>query len=68
MKMVFKLDTIKISILLLIFLILTSLKLAGKIDWPWLAITTPIWVPLLLLIGNITLIILKAEIEHWRKQ
>jgi hypothetical protein len=33
-----------------IFLIFLGLKLAGKIDWPWFWVMSPIWIPLSVLI------------------
>lgn len=31
--------------------ILVGLKLSGYVGWPWLAITAPLWLPLLLSVG-----------------
>lgn len=31
--------------------ILVGLKLAGYLGWPWLWVTSPIWVPLLISVG-----------------
>lgn len=31
--------------------ILVGLKLSGYVGWPWLAVTSPVWVPLLLSVG-----------------
>lgn len=31
--------------------ILVGLKLAGYVGWPWLWVTSPIWVPLLISVG-----------------
>jgi hypothetical protein len=33
-----------------IFLIFLALKLSGKIDWPWLWVMSPLWIPLSVLI------------------
>jgi hypothetical protein len=31
--------------------ILAGLKLSGYLGWPWLGVTAPLWVPLLLSVG-----------------
>ncbi|MDP2637323.1 MAG: hypothetical protein Q8P03_01785, partial [bacterium] len=36
------------SLLALLFI---GLKLAGKIDWPWLWVTAPLWGPLAVIFG-----------------
>jgi hypothetical protein len=31
-----------------LFIVFLTLKLTGNIDWPWLWVTAPLWVPLAL--------------------
>ena len=45
------------SILTVLFVVFLTLKLTGNIDWSWWWVTSPLWLPLAILIGFITLII-----------
>lgn len=38
--------TIVAAVIAIVVLALSALKLAGVIDWPWLAITALLWAPL----------------------
>lgn len=33
-----------------VFLVFLALKLSGKIDWPWVWVMSPFWIPLSILI------------------
>ena len=35
----------------ILFLIFMTLKLAGFIDWSWWWVTSPLWIPLLLMVA-----------------
>jgi hypothetical protein len=41
---------------IIIFLIFLILKLTGNIDWSWIWVTSPLWLPIVSILG-ITLII-----------
>ena len=45
------------SILTVLFVVFLTLKLTGNIDWSWWWVTSPLWLPLVILIGFVTLII-----------
>ena len=45
------------SILTVLFVVFLTLKLTGNIDWSWWWVTSPLWLPLAILIGFVTLII-----------
>lgn len=50
-----------IGILGFMFLIFMTLKLMGYIDWSWWWVTSPLWIPifLILIIGTIFIILKK---------
>lgn len=39
----------------LLALIFITLKLIGKIDWPWLWVLSPIWIPIALFLATVSL-------------
>jgi hypothetical protein len=41
------------SILTILFVVFLVLKLTGDIDWSWLWVTSPLWLPLILLLVTI---------------
>ena len=45
-----------ISVYTTIFLIFLVLKLTGNISWSWWWVTSPLWIPLLLVLSIMTLI------------
>lgn len=38
-----------------LFITFLVLKLCGVVDWPWLWVFAPLWVPILLVLGIITI-------------
>ena len=42
------------------FIVLTTLKLTENIDWNWWWVTSPLWLPLVLIIGFALLIMVIA--------
>ena len=36
---------------MILFLIFMTLKLTGDIDWSWWWVTSPLWIPVLLVLG-----------------
>jgi len=40
---------------MILFLIFMTLKLTGNIAWSWWWVTSPLWIPVLLVIGVIAL-------------
>lgn len=51
-----------VGILGLMFLIFMTLKLTGFIDWSWWWVTSPLWMPVFLIITiGIILIIIKKQ-------
>ena len=51
------------TILAIIFMVL---KLTGNIDWPWVWIFAPIWIPLALALTIIAICGIIVLIEAWR--
>jgi hypothetical protein len=49
-----------ISIGMVLFLIFMVLKLTGSIDWSWWWVTSPLWIPFVVLIGVIFIGIIVA--------
>ena len=53
-----------------LFLILMTLKLTHVIDWSWLWVTAPLWIPFALLaafvVGLISVLIVKLLIEIYK--
>ena len=58
-------------------IVFTTLKLIGKITWPWLWVLSPIWIPLVILIIVIciwAIVQLREtrkevkQMEEWRRQ
>ena len=45
--------TFNSSILTILFVIFLVLKLTGNIDWSWWWVTSPLWIPLVLLFTTI---------------
>lgn len=46
--------------------IMVALKLTGQLAWPWLGVTAPIWVPLLVSAGvRIALLVLLVGAVWW---
>jgi hypothetical protein len=48
-----------IGIGMVLFIIFTVLKLTGNIDWSWWWVTSPLWIPvviLLLIVGFVTML------------
>ncbi len=45
------------SILTILFVVFLVLKLTGNIDWSWWWVTSPLWLPLAMLIGFVALVI-----------
>ena len=43
-----------------LFIVFLVLKLTNVIDWSWLWVTAPLWIPLLLVIGVFVLIVFIA--------
>ena len=40
----------------LVFLVFLVLKLLGKIDWSWWWVTSPLWIPWVIILGAVLLI------------
>ncbi len=45
------------GILTILFIVFLVLKLTGNIDWSWWWVTSPLWLPLAMLIGFVALVI-----------
>jgi hypothetical protein len=52
-KMSQETTTFNSSILTILFVIFLVLKLTGNIDWSWWWVTSPLWIPLVLLFTTI---------------
>jgi hypothetical protein len=51
MKMSNKSPTVTIALPTPLFLIFLVLKLTGVIDWSWVWVTAPLWIPLVIFAG-----------------
>lgn len=45
--------------------ILVGLKLAGYVDWPWLGVTAPLWVPLTISVGVRLALLVALLVAVW---
>jgi hypothetical protein len=45
------------SLTTILFVVFLTLKLTGNIDWNWWWVTSPLWLPLAILIGFVALVI-----------
>ena len=45
------------SLTTMLFVVFLVLKLTGNIDWSWWWVTSPLWLPIAILIGFVALII-----------
>jgi hypothetical protein len=43
---------------MILFLIFMTLKLTGNIAWSWWWVTSPLWIPALIVLGMIALVVL----------
>jgi len=53
-----------IGIGMVLFIIFTVLKLTGNIDWSWWWVTSPLWIPVVLLVAVIGISVLVALSTH----
>lgn len=56
-----------ISLTTVLFLIFLILKLTGNIDWSWWWVTSPLWIPFLLIIPILFLGFIIAVISIFKK-
>jgi hypothetical protein len=47
-----------ISILTVLFIVFLVLKLTGNIDWSWLWVTSPLWIPVALFLSILITVLL----------
>ncbi len=52
-----KITAVNSSILTTMFIVFLILKLTGNIDWSWWWVTSPLWLPLAIVIGFAALLI-----------
>lgn len=48
------------SILTIMFVVFLTLKLTGNIDWSWWWVTSPLWLPVVILFGIIGVIFIAS--------
>ncbi len=46
-----------LSLTAVLFVVFLVLKLTGNIDWSWWWVTSPIWIPLALIVGIFTIVL-----------
>jgi hypothetical protein len=46
-----------ISTTMVLFLIFLTLKLTGNIDWSWWWVTSPLWIPVLLVVAILVILL-----------
>ncbi len=51
------LPPINSHILTVIFAVFLTLKLTGNIDWSWWIVTSPLWIPIAMIIGVVGLLL-----------
>lgn len=71
-KTSFELGTNGVTFLELLFLLFLGLKLADKIDWEWIWVFSPLWIPLLglgvLIIIAIIIVVFYGLAKKGKKQ
>lgn len=60
-------NVMQVNFLELLFLLFLGLKLAGKIDWSWWWVFSPIWIPIILVVLGVGVAFLGAAIITQRK-
>lgn len=51
-----------ISLTGVLFLIFLVLKLTGLIDWSWWWVTSPLWIPIVLLFGVLVIVVIAVAV------
>jgi hypothetical protein len=52
-----KITAVNSSILTTMFIVFLILKLTGNIDWSWWIVTSPLWIPIAMIIGVVGLLL-----------
>lgn len=47
------------------FAVFTALKIADVINWSWLAVTSPIWIPFLLFVFLVIIRWVRESLDEW---
>ena len=48
------------SILTILFVVFLVLKLTGNIDWSWWWVTSPLWIPIAIVIGLVGVLVIAS--------
>jgi hypothetical protein len=56
------------SILTILFVVFLVLKLTGNIDWSWWWITSPLWLPVAILLVVINALLIVGAIMLWGRK
>lgn len=57
-----------IGLPMVLFLVFLVLKLTETVDWPWMWVTAPLWIPATAAALIVALIGIAVSIEHLRQQ
>jgi hypothetical protein len=56
------------SILTILFIVFLVLKLTGEIDWSWWWVTSPLWLPVAILLVVVNVILIVGAIMLWGRK
>jgi hypothetical protein len=56
------------NILMTMFVVFLILKLTGNIDWSWWWVTSPLWLPLVILFAIINVLLIAGAIMLWSRK
>jgi hypothetical protein len=56
------------SILIILFIVFLTLKLTGNIDWSWWWVTSPLWLPVAILLVIINALLVIGAIMLWGRK
>jgi hypothetical protein len=56
------------SILTILFVVFLVLKLTGNIDWSWWWVTSPLWLPVAILLVVINALLIVGAIMLWGRK
>jgi hypothetical protein len=56
------------SILTILFVVFLVLKLTGNIDWSWWWVTSPLWLPVAILLVVVNVLLIVGAIMLWGRK
>lgn len=61
-------NTSSISTATLLGVLFVGLKLTGYINWPWVWVLSPFWIPIVILLGVLLVLAVAVSILNFTKQ